>query len=136
MASSSSRLVDPHVSPGQSTNYSHSLESTSQSHRPEIPAINTQNLTSPDDDGDEMPDAATWKQRSIYQILTDRFAIGGAGDNGPQLDYLSRQYCGGNWQGIIEKLDYIQGMGFDAIWISPVQSQFPKRVTWQANTDR
>ena len=73
MASSSSHLVDPHVSPGQSTNYSHSLESTSQSHRPEIPAINTQNLTSPDDDGDEMPDAATWKQRSIYQILTDRF---------------------------------------------------------------
>lgn len=69
-----------------------------------------------------MPDAEAWKQRSIYQILTDRFAIGGSGNGGPQLDYLSRQYCGGNWQGVIEKLDYIQGMGFDAIWISPVSS--------------
>ncbi|KAL8684243.1 MAG: hypothetical protein Q9224_006495, partial [Gallowayella concinna] len=32
-------------------------------------------------------------------------------------------YCGGTWRGIIEKLDYIQGMGFDAIWISPITKQ-------------
>ena len=29
-------------------------------------------------------------------------------------------YCGGSWQGVINKLDYIQYMGFDAIWISPI----------------
>jgi alpha-amylase len=29
-------------------------------------------------------------------------------------------YCGGSFYGIVDKLDYIQGMGFDAIWISPV----------------
>ncbi|RKO84974.1 a-amylase, partial [Blyttiomyces helicus] len=29
-------------------------------------------------------------------------------------------YCGGTWQGTISQLDYIKGMGFDAIWISPV----------------
>ncbi len=28
--------------------------------------------------------------------------------------------CGGSWIGITEHLDYIQNMGFDAIWISPV----------------
>jgi hypothetical protein len=28
-------------------------------------------------------------------------------------------YCGGTFSGILQKLDYIQGMGFDAIWISP-----------------
>lgn len=27
--------------------------------------------------------------------------------------------CGGNYQSIMSQLDYIQGMGFDAIWISP-----------------
>ena len=56
-----------------------------------------------------------WKSRSIYQILTDRFAR--TTDTG-NCNYS--QYCGGNYQGIINKLDYIKGMGFDAIWISPI----------------
>jgi alpha-amylase len=29
-------------------------------------------------------------------------------------------YCGGGYKGIKNNLDYIQGMGFDAIWISPI----------------
>lgn len=34
-------------------------------------------------------------------------------------------YCGGTFNGIIRKLDYIQGMGFNAIWISPIPQQTP-----------
>ena len=34
-------------------------------------------------------------------------------------------YCGGTWQGIIKHLDYIQGMGFTAVWISPIVEQVP-----------
>ena len=56
-----------------------------------------------------------WKSRSIYQILTDRFAR--TSDTG-ECNYS--KYCGGNYQGLIQKLDYIKGMGFDAIWISPI----------------
>ncbi len=56
-----------------------------------------------------------WKSRSIYQILTDRFAR--TTDTG---NCVLSSYCGGNYKGIIEKLDYIKGMGFDAIWISPI----------------
>ena len=56
-----------------------------------------------------------WKSRSIYQLLTDRFAR--TSQTG-ECD-LSK-YCGGNYQGLISKLDYIKGMGFDAIWISPI----------------
>ena len=56
-----------------------------------------------------------WRSRSIYQILTDRFAR--TSDTG-YCNY--NQYCGGNYQGIISKLDYIKGMGFDAIWVSPI----------------
>ncbi|RDW76969.1 alpha-amylase [Coleophoma cylindrospora] len=67
-----------------------------------------------------MPDAEAWKQRSIYQVLTDRFAVAGHGNGGPSCDYKNGKYCGGTWQGIISKLDYIQGMGFDAVWISPI----------------
>ena len=56
-----------------------------------------------------------WKSRSIYQILTDRFAR--TSDTG----YCNLgAYCGGNYQGLIKQLDYIKGMGFDAIWISPI----------------
>lgn len=29
-------------------------------------------------------------------------------------------YCGGTFKGIEDGLEYIKGMGFDAIWISPV----------------
>lgn len=34
-------------------------------------------------------------------------------------------YCGGTWKGIINHLSYIQNMGFDAIWISPVVANTP-----------
>ena len=56
-----------------------------------------------------------WKSRAIYQIITDRFAR--TSDTG---NCNLSQYCGGNYQGIIQHLDYIKGMGFDAIWISPI----------------
>jgi alpha-amylase len=29
-------------------------------------------------------------------------------------------YCGGTFKGIQNNLSYIKGMGFDAVWISPV----------------
>ena len=60
-----------------------------------------------------------WKTRSIYQILTDRFAR--TSDTG---SCTLSQYCGGNYQGIINHLDYIQGMGFNAIWISPIVENY------------
>ena len=66
--------------------------------------------------------AEEWRSRSVYQIITDRFAKtdGSAtpcGDLG--------NYCGGTFKGIQNNLDYIQGMGFDAIWISPVVANTP-----------
>ena len=57
-----------------------------------------------------------WKTRAIYQLLTDRFA---SSTNSGSCNDLSK-YCGGNYQGILQKLDYIEGMGFNAIWISPI----------------
>ncbi|KAG9237933.1 glycoside hydrolase family 13 protein [Amylocarpus encephaloides] len=59
-----------------------------------------------------------WRSRSIYQIFTDRFARTDEFNTYCVPGY--RGFCGGTWQGITNKLDYIQGMGFTAIWISPV----------------
>ncbi|TGO70316.1 hypothetical protein BELL_0731g00020 [Botrytis elliptica] len=63
-----------------------------------------------------------WRTRSIYQVFTDRFARTDV-TNTTDCPSQTRGYCGGTWQGIINKLDYIQDMGFTAIWISPVVEQ-------------
>lgn len=62
---------------------------------------------------------AEWKKRSVYQVVTDRFA---KGDGSKGSCDLGRQpyYCGGNYDGITNNLQYIKDLGFDAIWISPV----------------
>ncbi|BEI88484.1 uncharacterized protein CcaverHIS019_0112020 [Cutaneotrichosporon cavernicola] len=58
------------------------------------------------------------RERSIYQVITDRFERpdGAVVD----CDPAERRYCGGGWKGIQRQLAYIQGMGFDTVWISPV----------------
>ncbi|KAF3390575.1 Alpha-amylase A type-3 [Penicillium rolfsii] len=68
-----------------------------------------------------------WLGRSVYQVVTDRFA---RSDNSTTAacDAGKGDYCGGSFQGIIHKLDYIQELGFDAVWISPVQSQESART--------
>ncbi|CAK5267778.1 unnamed protein product [Mycena citricolor] len=62
--------------------------------------------------------AEEWSSRSIYQIVTDRFAL--STNSSAPCDTSKRTYCGGTWAGVTNHLDYIQGMGFDALWISPV----------------
>ncbi|KAK9237362.1 alpha-amylase [Lipomyces kononenkoae] len=70
--------------------------------------------------------AAEWKELSIYQVLTDRFAT----TNLTAPECFIRDYCGGTWKGLERKLDYIQNMGFDAVWISPVIHNIDVNTTW------
>ncbi|TDZ22924.1 Alpha-amylase [Colletotrichum orbiculare MAFF 240422] len=63
-------------------------------------------------------DAAGWRNQSIYQVITDRFAT--TDGSAPLCDVAPGRYCGGTWKGITNKLDYIQNLGATAIWISPV----------------
>lgn len=72
--------------------------------------------------------ATSLRGESIYQIMVDRFYDGDPTNNATgeafrytentQDDY--RYMHGGDWQGIIDKIPYIKGMGYTAIWISPV----------------
>ncbi|KAF8311727.1 glycoside hydrolase family 13 protein [Clavulina sp. PMI_390] len=73
-------------------------------------------------DGALAATADQWRNRTIYQLLTDRFATT-SGSTTASCTSGYEGYCGGTWQGIINKLPYIKGMGFDAIWISPVTQQ-------------
>ncbi len=69
----------------------------------------------------------TWQQlQAIYQIITDRFA---RGDGSNKRCTNFRRYCGGTFKGIEQHLDYIKGMGFTAIWMSPISEQ-TRGLTW------
>ncbi|RYP49609.1 hypothetical protein DL768_004730 [Monosporascus sp. mg162] len=69
-------------------------------------------------------DTEAWKSRNIYFALTDRIARNSDDEGGGSCGDLG-DYCGGTFQGLESKLDYIQGMGFDAIWITPVVANSP-----------
>jgi len=55
-------------------------------------------------------DAAEWKQRTVYQIITDRFALtSGSKDTCGSGNCLYGNYCGGSFAGIVEQLDCKRG---------------------------
>lgn len=75
---------------------------------------------------------------AVYYLMIDRFldADSSINDQGygaydPNSWYL---FNGGDFKGVAEKLDYIQGMGFSAICLTPVVRQYPEPVTF-AGTD-
>lgn len=56
----------------------------------------------------------------IYFLMTDRFYDGDENNDYGVVKGELSQYNGGDFQGVIDKLDYIKNLGFTAIWISPV----------------
>ena len=56
-----------------------------------------------------------WRGRTIYQVITDRFARTD-GSTTYTCNSENRAYCGGTWQGLINHLDYIQGLGISAVY--------------------
>ncbi|MFO0685760.1 MAG: alpha-amylase family glycosyl hydrolase [Sandaracinus sp.] len=76
------------------------------------------------------PDLSDWRDRVIYEIVTDRFANGDPENDtvdgiGPDPSDLSR-WQGGDWRGITEHLDYLERLGVSAIWISPIVRNVPR----------
>ena len=74
--------------------------------------------------------AIEFRQETIYFIVVDRFNDGDTSNNSgskPELYDPTREkwgkYWGGDLQGIIDKLDYLKGLGVTAIWISPLFEQ-------------
>ncbi|KAK0213613.1 hypothetical protein IW262DRAFT_1410477 [Armillaria fumosa] len=64
----------------------------------------------------------------VVKLVTDRFAVSNDTGFGGYCDTSWRNYCGGSWLGITQHLDYIQDMGFDAIWISPIVKSIEYRT--------
>lgn len=80
------------------------------------------------------------RDRTMYFILTDRFFDGDPGNDIGKNDELFDpehknwyKYWGGDLQGIIKKLDYLDGMGIGAIWITPVFDQIDYALSDQGH---
>ncbi|HEY4181602.1 MAG TPA: alpha-amylase family glycosyl hydrolase [Kofleriaceae bacterium] len=61
-----------------------------------------------------------WRDQVIYQIVIDRFSNGDPNNDINVEPSVPGKYHGGDWQGVIDKLDYLQDLGVTALWISPV----------------
>jgi len=77
-------------------------------------------------------------KEAVYFVVTDRFVNGDPsndhrdqGGTNPALRTFDRPtpgsdagdnigYLGGDFKGIVDHLDYIRGMGFSALWITPI----------------
>lgn len=56
----------------------------------------------------------------IYFVMVDRFANSDLGNDG-QVEAADEQaFHGGDLQGVIDRLDWIQSLGFDTVWLSPI----------------
>lgn len=67
-----------------------------------------------------------WDEEIIYMVLTDRFYDGDESNNNPHnidgsydKDHLEA-YHGGDFRGIIEKIDYLKELGITTLWITPI----------------
>jgi glycosidase len=61
-----------------------------------------------------------WRDHVVYQLLVDRFANGDARNDWRVDPTALARYQGGDWQGVIDRMDYLQELGVTALWISPI----------------
>ncbi|MBX3271653.1 MAG: hypothetical protein KF729_15410 [Sandaracinaceae bacterium] len=71
-------------------------------------------------------DPAAWEGAVIYFVLTDRFANGDPTNDGDATctdPTHPTRFHGGDFQGIVDHLDYVEDLGADVLWITPVPAQ-------------
>lgn len=63
-----------------------------------------------------------WRDEVVYQLMVDRFANGDVNNdyNVTQNPDVMARYLGGDYQGVIDKVDYLVELGVTAVWVSPV----------------
>ena len=81
-----------------------------------------------------------WDEAVIYFMLTDRFYDGDSNNNDPyQIDYRAitdnprGTYQGGDFKGITENLDYLQRLGINTIWITPIVENIGHNVEYKSD---
>jgi len=68
------------------------------------------------------------KSDAIYFVLVDRFADGTPDAPGTIDKSDPQAFHGGDVQGVLDHLDHIQGMGFGAVWLSPITAMRTEKI--------
>ncbi|ABC27349.1 Glycosidase [Hahella chejuensis KCTC 2396] len=84
------------------------------------------------------PQPFTWDNATVYFALTDRFANGRTDNDhsyGRKADGAEEigTFHGGDFAGLTAKLDYLQSLGVNALWVSP---PFEQIHGWVGGGDR
>ncbi len=70
-----------------------------------------------------MNDSQWLESAVIYQVFIDRFFRGGRPGNRGVTPLTNNEtkpvFCGGNLQGVAEKMDYLSDLGVNTVWLSP-----------------
>lgn len=65
-----------------------------------------------------------WEGKTVYYAVTDRFHNGDKTNDQGTDPSNPQKFHGGDWQGVIEKLDYLKDLNVDCIWLScPYEAQ-------------
>lgn len=64
-------------------------------------------------------DGRSWNSGLMYFVFVDRFANGDPGNDGAEgtTDWTT-DYHGGDWQGVLDRLDYLDSLGVTALWLT------------------
>lgn len=73
-------------------------------------------------DGGVGPTGTREAPRSIYFVMVDRFANGDRSNDGDADPRDPQAFHGGDLAGLTARLDWLQGLGVDTVWLSPVFS--------------
>lgn len=64
-------------------------------------------------------DDRSWQSGLMYFVFVDRFADGDPGNNSPEgTTDPTTDYHGGDWQGVLDRLDYLDALGVTALWLT------------------
>ena len=69
-------------------------------------------------------DDRDWSSGLMYYVFVDRFADGDGSNNSSEGTNAGlTDYLGGDWQGVIDELDYLEDLGVTVLWLTAPQDQ-------------
>ena len=95
-------------------------------------------LTEPDEKSESL--AFGWDEARIYFTLTDRFYNGDKTNDDPNNENYDMShletYHGGDFRGLIEKMPYLEELGINTLWITPIVDNIEWNMREQQNSNQ
>jgi hypothetical protein len=74
---------------------------------------------------------APFRPHAVYFVMVDRFANGDPSNDGDARPADPQGFHGGDLPGLIARLDWLQALGVDTVWLSPISRM--RTAPWQGH---